>query len=300
MADSMDRVFVHALSALKQMPKTGSTKPPVSDRLRLYGLYKQAMEGDVDGVMERPSRAVGITDDELKREQAKWDSWNSHRSLSRTEAKRQYVEALVEILHRYATTSAGKELVSELEFVWDQVKNNTSSVSDSSPYADSQHGRQSRPMIKHGDLAMIESAEPSPLKMLRPISEVDEADLASEQQLAYEDGLDYGDDDDELSVLSSLWARRVEKALVKLSTEIVALREQISTAQEWRTRQAMTLQAWIERAAWAVTKHLAADIVALCVVLLWMRRRRDRRLEDLVKGILRLAREYVRNIIPSR
>ncbi|PHH53907.1 Autophagy-related protein 37 [Ceratocystis fimbriata CBS 114723] len=238
MADSMDRVFVHALSALKQMPKTGSTKPPVSDRLRLYGLYKQAMEGDVDGVMERPSRAVGITEDDLKREQAKWDSWNSHRSLSRTEAKRKYVEALVEILSRYATTPSGKELVSELEFVWDQVKNNTPSISDSSPYADSQHAHQTRPAIRHGNTAMMEPTEPSPLKVLRPMSEVDEADLASEQQLAYEDGLDYGDDDgDDISVLSGRWARRVEKALVKLSTEIVALREQISTAQEWRARQ---------------------------------------------------------------
>lgn len=86
------------------MPKTGSAKPPVDDRLRLYGLYKQAMEGDVDGVMDRPSQAVGITQEELKREQGKWDAWNSQKSLSRTEAKRNYIEALIEILNRYATT----------------------------------------------------------------------------------------------------------------------------------------------------------------------------------------------------
>lgn len=72
--------------------------------MRLYGLYKQAMEGDVDGVMERPSVASGIAIEELQREQDKWDAWNSQRGLSRTEAKRRYIEALIDTMHKYATT----------------------------------------------------------------------------------------------------------------------------------------------------------------------------------------------------
>ena len=50
-----DRVFVHALNTVKKLPRTGSARPPSADRLKLYGLYKQSMEGDVRGVMERPS-----------------------------------------------------------------------------------------------------------------------------------------------------------------------------------------------------------------------------------------------------
>jgi acyl-CoA-binding protein len=106
MLSHTDRVFVHALNTVKKIPKTGASRPPPSDRLRLYGLYKQAMEGDVDGVMERPVGGTGlpISPEELQREQDKWDAWNSQRGLSRTEAKRRYVEALIETMHRYATT----------------------------------------------------------------------------------------------------------------------------------------------------------------------------------------------------
>src|ERR1700733_13095465 len=99
-----DRVFVHALNTVKKIPKTGASRPPASDRLRLYGLYKQAMEGDVDGVMERPAPGPGITAEELQREKDKWHAWNSQMGLSRTEAKKRYVEALIETMHRYATT----------------------------------------------------------------------------------------------------------------------------------------------------------------------------------------------------
>jgi acyl-CoA-binding protein len=99
-----DRVFVHALSTVKKIPKTGASRPPSSDRLRLYGLYKQAMEGDVDGVMERPSGVSGIAGEDLQRERDKWDAWNSQKGLSRTDAKRRYIEALIDTMHRYANT----------------------------------------------------------------------------------------------------------------------------------------------------------------------------------------------------
>jgi acyl-CoA-binding protein len=97
-------VFVHALNTIKKIPKTGAARPPPSDRMRLYGLYKQAMEGDVDGVMERPSSISGLAAEDLQRERDKWDAWNSQRGLNRTDAKRRYIEALIGIMHKYATT----------------------------------------------------------------------------------------------------------------------------------------------------------------------------------------------------
>lgn len=99
-----ERVFVHALSTVRKIPKTGAARPPPSDRFRLYGLYKQAMEGDVDAVMERPSASSGLVAEELQREQEKWDAWNSEKGLSRTDAKKRYIEALIETMHKYATT----------------------------------------------------------------------------------------------------------------------------------------------------------------------------------------------------
>jgi acyl-CoA-binding protein len=66
------------------------------------------MEGDVDGVMDRP-RSSGLArnnNDETIREQEKWDAWDAQKGVSRTEAKRRYIEALIETMHKYASTTA--------------------------------------------------------------------------------------------------------------------------------------------------------------------------------------------------
>ncbi|RYP29225.1 hypothetical protein DL767_006824 [Monosporascus sp. MG133] len=288
MADSVDRVFVHALNTVKKIPKTGAARPPPQDRLRLYGLYKQAMEGDVDGVMERPTAGPGIDANELQREKDKWDAWNAQSGLSRTEAKRRYIEALIETMHRFATTPAtgrtaqlttglrdSQELVSELEFVWNQIKNNSPSMSESSPKARQQQFQQ------------------PPMKVLSPKSEDDAAEQEFREQQDDGDDEDDGDGDGEYVKKGDKWSRKVERALVRLSAEIAALREQITTGREWRSKKERSISTrvgWVFR---LVAKHLAIDLVILCVMLLWMRWRKDRRLEDQVRAILRLGRDII-------
>ncbi|KAJ5917487.1 hypothetical protein N7466_011041 [Penicillium verhagenii] len=130
MSDSVDRVFVHALNTVKRIPRTGTARPPAAERLKLYGLYKQSMEGDVEGVMDRP---IGNTP-EVHAECEKWDAWYAQRGHTRTEAKRRYISTLIDTMHEYASqTPEARELVSELEFVWDQIKYNASSSSSSGP-----------------------------------------------------------------------------------------------------------------------------------------------------------------------
>ena len=53
---------------MKRIPRTGSARPPSEDRLKLYGLYKQSMEGNVKGVMRRPE-GQGV---EEEAERGKW------------------------------------------------------------------------------------------------------------------------------------------------------------------------------------------------------------------------------------
>ncbi|KAI1811216.1 acyl-CoA binding protein [Poronia punctata] len=290
MADSVDRVFVHALNTVKKIPKTGASRPPPSDRLRLYGLYKQAMEGDVDGVMERPRPGPGIEADELQREKDKWDAWNAQNGLSRTEAKRRYVEALIDTMHRYATTPDALELVAELEFVWNQIKNNTPSSSNSSPKA---KARASFSEPRRFQKAT--SGTEGPMKVLSPMSEDD----AAEHQ--YRDRQDDDDEDEgEYVKKGDRWSRKVERALVRLSAEIAALREQITAGREWKIRKARSIPEWTGWFLLTVVKHFAIDLFVLAVVLIWMRKRKDRRLEDQVRAILRIAREYARKILPSR
>ena len=58
----LDRVFVKAIATIRALSSRSNygslPRPPAENRIKLYGLYKQATEGDVDGVMPRP---VGFT-----------------------------------------------------------------------------------------------------------------------------------------------------------------------------------------------------------------------------------------------
>ncbi|KAB5585975.1 acyl CoA binding protein-domain-containing protein [Coniochaeta sp. 2T2.1] len=305
MTDSVDRVFVHALNTVKKIPKTGAARPPPADRMRLYGLYKQAMEGDVDGVMERPgstpSPSSSLTAEDLRREQDKWDAWNSQRGLSRTEAKRRYIEALIETIHRFATTPSALELVSELEFVWNQIRGNSSSSggSGSSPPGKGRMFRSPEPMGRRLEGEGGEGGGERPLKVLSPMSEEDRGSVREAEE--EEDGGD-GEEGDggEYVKKGDKWSKKMERAIVRLSAEIAALREQITSGREWRVRKERSPGAWVGWAFWIIVKHLAVDALILAVVLLWLRRRRDRRLEDHVRGALRLAREYVRKVLPAR
>ncbi|KAK1761161.1 putative fatty acid binding protein [Echria macrotheca] len=321
MADSIDRVFVHALNTVKKIPKTGASRPPPSDRMRLYGLYKQAMEGDVDGVMERPTiamyassgTAAGLS--ELMREQDKWDAWNAQKGLDRTEAKRRYVEALVETMHRYADTPDAVELVTELEFVWSQVKSNSGSGSGNSGRTGSRsEGSEGRSQSGSGSASAGSrgagrllspsrrfqtplSGTDGPMKVLSPMSEEDE----SEQRLVEDGDGDQGDDDGpggDYAKRNDKRTKRMERAIVRLSAEIAALREQIATGREWRSRREKSIRAWLGWLFVLSAKHFAVDIALLILVLLWMRRRKDRRFEEHVRGALRVVREYVRKILP--
>lgn len=313
--NSTDRVFVHALNTVKKIPKTGATRPPARDRMRLYGLYKQAMEGDVDGVMERPTAAApgtaGTGTDDLAREQDKWDAWAAQKGLSRTEAKRRYVEALIETMHKYANTRDALELVAELEFVWAQVKSNSNSSgrgSEGSAGEGSGSGsgtgtgtgtsrsasNGAGPSVTRKFQQPMSGAD-GPMKVLSPMSEEDE----SERRLVEED---HGDEDShgEYAKRSDKRTKRMERAIVRLSAEIAALREQIATGREWRSRKERTFGAWAGWVFRLVAKHFAIDLVLLLLLLLWMRKRKDRRLEDHVRGALRVLREYARMVLPSR
>lgn len=289
----IDRVFVHALNTVKKIPKTGAARPPPTDRMRLYGLYKQAMEGDVDGVMERPSATgTGSSSEEVVREQDKWDAWNSQKGIPRTEAKRRYVEALIETMHKYASTPNGLELVAELEFVWNQVKSNSPSAAGSSS-EQSGGGIIPSPVVRR--FQSPASGSEGPMKVLSPMSEEDESErrMAELADQAEDDPGEYARRHDKRS-------KRMERAIVRLSAEIAALREQIATGREWRSRREKGVFAWVGWIFWAVTKHITVDLALLLLLLLWMRKRKDRRFEDNVRSIFRLAREYVRKILPAR
>lgn len=181
------------------------------------------------------------------------------------------------------------ELVTELEFVWNQIKHNSSSSTGSSPKAGGSIGAP-----RHFQQPM--SGSDGPMRILSPMSEQDEAELRSQRQMDLEDEAEAAVE----SGRSNRWQRKMERAVTKLSAEIAALREQITTGREWKSKKARSYPAWVSWLAWLVLRHLVIDSVILAIVLLWLRKRKDRRLEDLVRAALKIIREYVRKVLPSR
>jgi diazepam-binding inhibitor (GABA receptor modulating acyl-CoA-binding protein) len=76
--------FQQAVTDSKKLPE----RPDNATMLKLYALFKQSTEGDVEG--KRP----GFTD---MIGRAKWDAWNEIKGSSRDDAMQQYV-SLVEDL----------------------------------------------------------------------------------------------------------------------------------------------------------------------------------------------------------
>ncbi|MFX0117382.1 MAG: acyl-CoA-binding protein [Candidatus Hodarchaeota archaeon] len=80
---SVKSKFEDALERVKKLP----SQPPKT-LLELYGLYKQALEGDIEG--KRPGRL------DFKA-RAKYDAWESRKGLSKEEAMNSYAELVNEL-----------------------------------------------------------------------------------------------------------------------------------------------------------------------------------------------------------
>lgn len=78
MSPELETAFAEARERVHRLRE----KPSNEALLRLYGLYKQATEGDVHG------EAPGVFDFVGK---AKYNAWESHRGLDRAEAMRRYI-----------------------------------------------------------------------------------------------------------------------------------------------------------------------------------------------------------------
>ncbi|KAL7840315.1 hypothetical protein AOLI_G00256380 [Acnodon oligacanthus] len=72
--------------------KKVKTRPTDQELLDLYGLYKQAVVGDIN--IDKP----GITDLKGK---AKWDAWNSRKGMSKDDAMTAYIALAKEIINKY-------------------------------------------------------------------------------------------------------------------------------------------------------------------------------------------------------
>lgn len=326
-----DRVFVHALATVRRLPRTGSSRPPPSARLRLYGLYKQSMEGDVESILPRPtlptvspdpnnsksnnvhryaSRDLRIREAEAEIE--KWDAWHSCAGMSRTEAKRRYISTLIETMKEYASgTQEARELVAELEFVWNQIKSQSGSSEDED--ADSPSRRLERAGLKQtesfgsippgqstrtdggsGGLPRLDS-DPNRLRVLSPVSQNDSDEIVEGEEIDPATDAIIGPISPSRPLASDPeWRTRIESHLRHLSTEVAALREQLSanhllssssfspSLTSKRRRIIYRISTWIKWLAWVIVRQILLDASLVFLFVLWARWKgyKDRGVED--------------------
>ena len=237
------------------------------------------------------------------------DAWSANHSLSRTEAKRRYIATLIDTMHKYATTTPeARELVAELEFVWDQIKSNSASPLSSSP---GQIFRSQGPQLpSYASIGgppgsgRADEGGGEGLRMLRPVSE-GEADGDEGEEFEETRGGPFDDEEAvmaaagqsrDLDVRNRKWRRKIEHALVKMTTEVAALREQIELKRIGDARRRTGLWAWMTWLVWVAVRHVVVDLALLGLLVAWARRKEDRRVEQGLDLLLQYLRHRIRKI----
>lgn len=294
------------------------------------------MEGDVALLADRPTSSANpnLRTEALKKEQEKWDAWKANEGLSNTESKRRYIEKLIHTMHDYASgTEEARQLVEELEFVWEQVKGNSQhgSSEHSSPIQNIERSgyiSSSGNGVTSSSAAALERMgrgghRDGNMRVLSPMSQSqeDEAEAMEEEREEFVDApvsqVDIGematerDDAAESSYAviphpagqpagpphsDSKWKRRIESSLIKLTAEVAALREQLESRRFQSRHGRYSFWGWMIRLGWWTIQLVMADVVILWILILYMRRKKDRRLEAALRVLLGDAAAQVQKV----
>ncbi|TGZ60540.1 hypothetical protein CRM22_008485 [Opisthorchis felineus] len=85
---TLDEQFLEYSEKVKHL----KCRPGDDDLLELYGLFKQANEGDIS------EPAPFFIEFKAK---AKWNAWNGRKGMSKEDAKKQYIEAATKCIEKY-------------------------------------------------------------------------------------------------------------------------------------------------------------------------------------------------------
>ena len=219
-------------------------------------------------------------------------------------------------MHKYATTTPeARELVAELEFVWDQIKSNSVSSSSTSPGQLGKRGSNSGLGQSYINPSQRDSGEESTtaagLRVLRPVSDGDEEE--DDDDAEFEDAVHHPtageeDEDDEAIALTGTnqirdpdlrnkkWKRRIERTLVKMTVEIAALREVVDAGRIGDSRRRNGVWAWFNWLVWAGCRHMLVNLALLGLLAVWARRKGDYRVEQGLPHLWGYIKEKIRRV----
>jgi acyl-CoA-binding protein len=106
MSTSLESRFKKAVEMVQTSPADSSEAPSNNEKLRFYGLFKQATVGPCN--TQKPSWIDVVA-------RAKWDSWNSFKELSKEEAMEEYIDEVIRFLKRFPERPKVVELVKDLQ-----------------------------------------------------------------------------------------------------------------------------------------------------------------------------------------
>lgn len=89
----LQQQFNQAVDKVRNAPEDGDFKPSNEYKLKMYALYRQAIDGDVSG--KRPGMLNVM-------QRAKHDAWARVRGMSGTDAMQAYVDEVNKVEARYA------------------------------------------------------------------------------------------------------------------------------------------------------------------------------------------------------
>ncbi|SFF50762.1 Acyl-CoA-binding protein [Fontimonas thermophila] len=92
MSKNLQQQFEIAVEKVRNAPADGPFKPDNEFKLRMYALYRQATDGDVQGKRPGMLDVVG---------RFKYDAWARLKGMSREEAMRQYIAEVEAIEKKY-------------------------------------------------------------------------------------------------------------------------------------------------------------------------------------------------------
>ena len=91
MSEPEDR-FNDAVEKVRNAPENGGFKPSNEYKLKMYGLYRQATDGDVQG--KKPGMLNPVA-------RYKWQAWAQVKGMSSTQAMQEYITEVDKVEAEY-------------------------------------------------------------------------------------------------------------------------------------------------------------------------------------------------------
>lgn len=85
--------FDEAMAKVRNAPSDGEFKPSQNFQLKMYGLYRQATDGDVTG--KKPSMINPVA-------RYKWQAWKDNEGMSSEDAMTAYIDEVDQIEAKYS------------------------------------------------------------------------------------------------------------------------------------------------------------------------------------------------------